>query len=318
MSYALKISREDDDRRLDRFLRSQFKNVALSEIMRAIRKGAIRVNASRVRDPGVHVFDGDELLVPWALDSRDESADFTDFAAKKFARKFSDLGNVGIIYKSENVLILNKPAGILVQPDVAGGDSIVTRAVSLFGRAFAVHRLDRNTTGAIALALHGDSSRALIELFRERSVKKYYAAIVAGEIKNRYEFEINAPLKKDSQNNIVKVDLTDGLPAITLCRKLTGDSQYSLVMLELVTGRTHQARVHMSHVGHPIIGDRKYGLFNAKTDKKIKRPLLHAYEISFPDDLPPSIAELEGKIFRAPLPADMQEFIKLRAWDIEL
>ncbi len=311
MSYALKISREDDDRRLDRFLRSQFKNVALSEIMRAIRKGAIRVNSSRVRDPGVHVFDGDELLVPWALDSRDEVAAFT-------AKKFSDLGNVGIIYKSENVLILNKPAGILVQPDVAGGDSIVTRAVSVFGRAFAVHRLDRNTTGAIAVALHGDSSRALIELFRERSVKKYYAAIVAGEIKNRHEFEINAPLKKDSENNIVKVDLTDGLPAITLCRKLTGDSQYSLVMLELVTGRTHQARVHMSHVSHPIIGDRKYGLFNAKTDKKIKRPLLHAYEISFPDDLPPSIAELEGKIFRAALPVDMQEFIKLRGWDIEL
>ena len=82
-----------------------------------------------------------------------------------------------IIYQSENVLILNKPAGILVQPDIANGDSIVTRAKDLFNNAFAVHRLDRNTTGVLVVALHGDSLRALEKLFKERSVKKFYIAV---------------------------------------------------------------------------------------------------------------------------------------------
>ena len=140
-----------------------------------------------------------------------------------------------IIYQSENVLILNKPAGILVQPDIANGDSIVTRAKDLFNNAFAVHRLDRNTTGVLVVALHGDSLRALEKLFKERSVKKFYIAVVSGEIKNNNAFEINAPLRKYPDDNLVKVDNNEGLPALTKCKKLAGDSEYSLVKLELLT-----------------------------------------------------------------------------------
>ena len=310
MNYTIKISRDNDDRRLDRFLRTTFKWVTLGEIMRAIRKGEIKINSLRSKKPDTHIYEGDEITIPSRFKQDNVDSEIT--------KKYYDFGRVKIIYQSENVLILNKPAGILVQPDIANGDSIVTRAKDLFNNAFAVHRLDRNTTGVLVVALHGDSLRALEKLFKERSVKKFYIAVVSGEIKNNNAFEINAPLRKYPDDNLVKVDNNEGLPALTKCKKLAGDSEYSLVKLELLTGRTHQARVHMAHVKHPIIGDRKYGIFSDKANKNIKRPLLHAYELEFPEDLHPSIKELNGKIFKAPLPQDIQDFINNRNWKITL
>lgn len=312
MNYTIKISRDDNDRRLDRFLRSNFKWLSLGEIMRAIRIGDFKINSFPSKKPNTHIYEGDEITFPAKFKKNNLEPDNT------LKHNFSNLGRVKIIYQSENVLILNKPAGILVQPDIANGDSIVTRAKDLFNNAFAVHRLDRNTTGVLVVALHGDSLRALEKLFKERSVKKFYIAVVSGEIKNNNTFEISAPLKKYSDDNLVKVDNNEGLTALTKCRKLAGDSEYSLVKLQLLTGRTHQARVHMAHVKHPIIGDRKYGIFSDKANKNIKRPLLHAYELEFPEDLHPSIKELEGKIFTAPLPQDIQDFINNRNWNFSL
>lgn len=300
MSYTLRLSRDHDDRRLDRTIRSLWKWVTLGEIMKAIRKGEVRVNGVRVREGGEHVHAGDELCVPWPL--KDDGR----------VIPHSSWGKIRVIHQGINVLILNKPSGILVQPDEAGGDSVISRVWGVLGTKTpaAVHRLDRNTTGVLAVALHGDSLRALEALFKARRVRKFYVAIVVGKVEP--EIMIDAPLLKDSENNKVTVS-DEGQTAKTLCTRLATNGQFSLVKLELMTGRTHQARVHMAHIKHPILGDRKYGDFRVnRAEKQITRPMLHAYELEFPEDIHSSLTEIAGKTFRADIPDDMRTFIQIR------
>ena len=307
MSYSFKITQDDNDRRLDRTLRSIFKWVTLGEIMKSIRKGEVRINSKRIHDPGVHIYEGDELTVKWPLKNENTDERLT---------KFTSLGKIKIIYQGQNVLILNKPSGILVQPDEAGGDSVISRVWGFMKSKTpaAVHRLDRNTTGVLAVALHGDSLRELEKLFKERKIRKIYRAIVTGRVNDSDEIIIDAPLLKDAENNIVKVS-DDGLTAITKCKclKISKDGKFSFVEIELLTGRTHQARVHMSHIKHPILGDKKYGDFKInKLMKDITRPLLHAYELDFPDNLNEALNEISGKKFFAEIPDDMKNFLESR------
>ena len=302
MSYTLKISQDDNDRRLDRTLRSLFKWVTLGEIMKSIRVGEVRVNGKRIRDCSTHIYAGDELTVKWPLERQEKS----------FSRK--SWGDIKIIFQGQNVLILNKPSGILVQPDEKDGDSVITRVWSMNenSRAAAVHRLDRNTTGVLAVALNGEALRALEKLFKERKITKNYLAIVKGKAPEKKL--IDAPLLKDSENNLVRVS-PKGLTALTNCERLGTDKngEFSLVKLELLTGRTHQARVHMSHIKHPIVGDKKYGDYELnKSIKNIKRPLLHAYTLSFPEDVAPCLNEIAGAEFKAQIPDDIQDFIEER------
>lgn len=313
MSYQIKISQDHDGRRLDRTLRSLFKWVTLGEIMKAIRKGEIRVNSKRVREPGTHLAVGDELSVIWPPNNNN---------ADKEARVFrhSSWGKIKILFQGSNVLIINKPSGMLVQPDEPGGDSVISRVWGVLGTKTpaAVHRLDRNTTGVLAVALHGDSLRSMEELFKNRSMRKFYLAIVTGRAPD--DVLIDAPLIKDPENNLVSVcESGEGLNALTHCERIAGDRDFSLVKLELLTGRTHQARVHMAHIRHPILGDRKYGRFSANRDNKsITRPLLHAWQLEFPERVHGSLSEVAGKKFTAPIPEDMQKFIESRGWEVVL
>ena len=275
--------------------------------MKSIRKGEVRINSKRIHDPGVHIYEGDELTVRWPLKNENTDERLT---------KLTSLGKIKIIYQGQNVLILNKPSGILVQPDEAGGDSVISRVWGFMKSKTpaAVHRLDRNTTGVLAVALHGDSLRELEKLFKERKIRKIYRAIVTGRVNDSDEIIIDAPLLKDAENNIVKVS-DDGLTAITKCKclKISKDGKFSFVEIELLTGRTHQARVHMSHIKHPILGDKKYGDFKVnKLMKNITRPLLHAYELDFPDNLNEALNEIAGKKFFAEIPDDMKNFLESR------
>lgn len=306
MSYTLRLSQDHDGRRLDRTLRSIWKNVSLGEIMKAIRVGDVRINSKRVREGSVHVTAGDELSVPWALNQE-----------AKITHKAS-WGKIRVIFQGTNTLIVNKPSGMLVQPDEPDGDSVISRVWAMTGSRTpaAVHRLDRNTTGVLAVALHGDALRALEDLFRNRLVRKFYLAVVVGVVPK--DIMIDAPLLKDSEHNTVSVSPEEGQKALTHCECLAHDRQYSLVRLELLTGRTHQARVHMAHIHHPILGDRKYGDFHANRNMKtVSRPLLHAYELTFPEGLNASLQEIDRQTFRAEVPEDMKAFIASRGWSYE-
>ncbi|MBQ7168470.1 MAG: RluA family pseudouridine synthase [Synergistaceae bacterium] len=298
MSYSLTVTQDDSGRRLDRVLRATFKAVTLGEIMKAIRQGNIRVNSSRVRDGATHVSVGDVLTVPWVK-------------GEVTPPKYSGLGKISVIFQGENVMIVSKPANILVQPDEPGGDSVITRIRGYTGsdRPAAVHRLDRNTTGVLAVALHGEALRSLTALFKARRVRKIYLAVVAGRLTE--PVTVDAPLLKDAENNTVKVS-ADGLKAVTIISPVASDGEYTLVRIELLTGRTHQARVHTSYTGHPIIGDRKYGDFHANRRVNAPRPLLHAWELSFPEELDGVLSEIAGRTFTADIPQDMRDFIASR------
>lgn len=305
MSYTLKLSHDHNGRRLDRTIRSLWKWVTLGEIMRSIRKGEVRVNGVRIRDGGLHVNTNDELCVPWPLKDNGRMITRTSW------------GKIRVIFHGNNVLIVNKPANMLVQPDEPGGDCVISRVWGVLGSKVpaAVHRLDRNTTGVLAVALHGDALRALEALFKTRNVRKSYLAVCAGAVPQ--EIMIDAPLLKDAEKNLVRVSET-GQQAITLCSCLISDDKFSLVKLELLTGRTHQARVHMSHIKHPILGDRKYGDFHVnRSMKNITRPMLHAYELGFPEDVDTSLHEIAGKTFRADIPDDMKAFMASRGLSYE-
>ncbi|MCR4818921.1 MAG: RluA family pseudouridine synthase [Fretibacterium sp.] len=338
MSYNFTLTRDHDGRRLDRTLRSLWPEIPLSAIMRALRKGEIRIDSARVREPGTRLSAGQSLTVPWEAPG----------SASKQAER-AVCRPIPILWRGEGALIVNKPADLLVQPDTKGGDSVITRVWGMITREVeapasgtnpspgegprphpaAVHRLDRNTTGVLAVALRGDTLRALEVLFRERRVSKRYLAISVmhapdgsgakskshgSTLSSGDVWEIDAPLLKDAEANIVCVS-REGKSARTRCRCLAADKELSLIEAELLTGRTHQARVHLAHMGCPILGDRKYGDFEANRQwKTVRRPLLHACELTFPDDLPPELSELAGKTFRAPLPPDMQKIINTRGW----
>jgi len=154
--------------------------------------------------------------------------------------------------------------------------------------------------------------RELERLFRERLVVKRYLAAVVGELPDKGV--INAPLLKDETNNIVSVaNEKSGKTALTRYKRLSvnRESSLSLASIELMTGRTHQARVHMAHIGRPILGDRKYGDIEAnRRRREVKRPLLHAFELKFPGGLSGALSEVSDKTFRAEIPEDMAILMK--------
>ncbi len=292
------VTQDDNGRRLDRVLRTTFKAVTLGEIMKAIRKGAIRINGTRTKDGASHISTGDIIAAPWEKDA-------------PITPKYSGLGKIGIIFQGENVIIINKPANILVQPDEPNGDSVITRIKGYIGSNIpaAVHRLDRNTTGALVIALHGEALRALEAMFKARNVRKIYLAVVSGKLTEN--ITVDAPILKDAENNTVKIS-ADGLRAVTVITPIASDGEITLVRAELLTGRTHQARIHLAHIGHPIIGDRKYGDFRINRNIHVSRPLLHASRLIFPEDVDGSLSEIAGKTFTAIIPEDITQFIHSR------
>lgn len=187
-----------------------------------------------------------------------------------------------LVYRDESIIVVNKPAGLL---SVAGRgadktDSLTTRVQKEFPDALNVHRLDMSTSGLIVLARGKEMHRRISAMFRERRVEKRYLAIVAGQME-AVEGEVDLPLGADWPNRPrQKVDFAIGKPSLTRYRQLAHDASTdtSCVELEPVTGRTHQLRVHMAAIGHPIQGDALYG---GDARGSAVRLLLHACSLSF-------------------------------------
>lgn len=293
------ITKDQEGRRIDRLLRTMWPQIPLGAIMKALRKGEVRLDAKKI-SADTRLAEGQFLQVPW-------NDDMPLGAVAVNAPQTKQYPLLRTIHKDEYLWVVNKEAGLLTQPDTKGGDSLITRALGELNwvrtdfHPSTVQRLDRNTSGAVLIALCGASQRLLSELIRERKIAKTYRAVVRGEIPERGEIAL--PLLKNPQNNMVTVD-KEGQNALTRYRRLSFDGKYSAVEIDLITGRSHQARVHMAAVGCPIIGDTKYG-----DGRGAKRTLLHAYSIAFPDDekLPQN---LRGVTFTAPLPADMEGYFK--------
>ncbi|MCQ4637124.1 RluA family pseudouridine synthase [Anaerovorax odorimutans] len=315
----LTITKNESSQRLDRFLKKYLKNAPLSHIYKLIRKD-VKVNGKRAGIDTV-LEEGDELSLYVSQEKLDEYLKPKKMPAAK--RQF------GIAYEDENLIIVEKPFGLLTHGDAAEKKNTLANQVCGYlqqkgeynpgrERTFVpspVNRLDRNTTGLVLFGKTSDALQLLNKMIRERGrISKQYLTIVAGKLDK--PLTLADRMEKDEARNLVKVlpeDAEEGKLMQTIARPLRTKGGFTLVEVELITGRTHQIRAHLSQAGFPIIGDVKYG--NRRTNETVKKrfglttQLLHAEKLVFRKSEPP-LAYLEGKVVRAQLPPSFERIKK--------
>ncbi len=293
--------------RIDNFLRNQLKNVPKSMVYRILRKGEVRVNKKRIKAE-YKLSAGDVVRIPpVTLEQSDQESNTPNTKLSKVA----ELEHC-IIFEDEHLLILNKPSGTAVH----GGSGLKFGAIEAL-RALRpearflelVHRIDRDTSGILLVAKKRSALRHLQAQFREKTIQKYYFALVMGQWKSSCKV-VNTPLLKNEVNSIVRVN-PNGKASETRFKILEQFAQATLVQASPITGRTHQIRVHTQYTGHPIAWDDRYGdrRFDAYTAQfGIDRLFLHAANIRF---IHPSTEALMD--INAPLDTQLEQaLVKLR------
>jgi RluA family pseudouridine synthase len=210
---------------------------------------------------------------------------------------------LAVVHQDEDVLVVDKPPFMLVHPTSPEQTATLAHGVAHYlaqrgiqARVRPVHRIDRDTSGLVVFALSALAHQRLDKALREGGVSRRYQALVLGALEGD-EGEVDAPIGRDPRNPQLRTVRGDGDPARTRWRMLERLPGASLLELELETGRTHQIRVHMRHLGHPVLGDKQYGGAGVKL---IRRQALHAARLEFPH---PSSGET--MVFESPLPGDM-------------
>ncbi|MDA8108156.1 MAG: RluA family pseudouridine synthase [Betaproteobacteria bacterium] len=305
---VLEVGEESAAQRIDNFLLRRLKGVPKSHVYRVLRSGEVRVNSGRVQ-PDYRLRIGDRVRIPPMR--RPEAPE-----RRPSARALE----LPVVYEDAALVVLDKPAGVAVHggSGVSFGVIESLRAARPQAKVLELaHRLDRDTSGLLIVAKKRGALLELHRMLREGEVEKTYLAVAAGRWAGGAR-EIRAPLRKRttaSGERRVSVD-REGLEAVTRVRPLALGERVTLLEIRLLTGRTHQIRVHLAHVGHPILGDDKYGKFelNRSLAKEgVKRLLLHAHRLSFAH--PVTGAPVR---FVAPLPEDLRRFIAAHFPDHEL
>ncbi len=291
----VEIGANRDGQRVDNALSALLKGVPRSLIYRLVRKGQVRVNGKRVK-PDTRLRLGDTLRVPPVrVAERDASAPPSGRAQAL---------NETVIFEDKHFLVIDKPSGIASH----GGSGVDFGVIELLRAARPdeslelVHRLDRETSGVLVLARSRAGLTGLQALIREGKTTKQYLALLTGR-PARAKFDVNVPLRKSVlQGGERMVRVTEGgKPSLSFFRQVERYADASLMEVTLDTGRTHQIRVHAAHVGHPVVGDTKYGEREVNQrfrELGLKRLFLHAAHFAF---------EFGGKAygFSAPLPPEL-------------
>ncbi|HZN11230.1 MAG TPA: RluA family pseudouridine synthase [Blastocatellia bacterium] len=288
--------------RLDHFLAARLPALSLTRLRRAVEAGDARVNGEASAQ-GARLQSGDRVSLVIAAGDR------TATTPEPIALE--------ILYEDSDLIVINKPAGLLAHPSRTEKSGTLTNALAYHFMATSpapvrpglVHRLDRDTSGAIAVAKTPRAHRILAKAFRQRRVEKRYLALVVGRV-SPDAGEVSAPIGRDAASWPRWQVTPDGRPAQTRFAVRLRFAAHTLLGLEPLTGRTHQLRIHCAALGHPVVGDRVYGA----TDDALARALglthhlLHARELSFRH--PGTGAELS---FTAPLPPAVQRSLELLA-----
>lgn len=299
------ISKNDSGQRLDKFITKAVPALPKSLMYKYIRTKRIKINSKRgdistklLEGDIVDMYINDEFFAP-----ADEHYDFLS-ASKK----------LDIVYEDENILLLDKKVGILSHPDETEyNDTLITRVKRYLyekgdydpkdEHSFApalVNRIDRNTGGIVIAAKNAESLRILNQKLKDRELEKYYLCVVHGSLKKK-SGTLTGWLIKDEKKNKVRVyekQMPDSKEIRTKYSVLSERDGLSLVEVELLTGRTHQIRAHFSSIGHPLLGDGKYGTNALNKALGYKKQFLYSYRLKFAFTTDAGILEyLNGKSF---------------------
>ena len=296
----LEVGEEAAGQRIDNFLLRHLKGVPKSHVYRVLRSGEVRVNSGRAK-PERRLQAGDKVRIPPVRISQPK------------LHKAKSL-NLPVVFEDAALLVVDKPSGVAVHggSGVSFGVIESLRAERPQAKFLELaHRLDRDTSGLLILCKKRTALVELHRMLREGEVGKIYTAVVKGMVK-RSRFEIRESLHKyvtSRGERRVSVH-ADGKSAVTQVKTLQKNALCSLLEVTLLTGRTHQIRVHLAHAGHPVLGDDKYGDFDlnrAVAKQGVKRLFLHAGKLAVTHPL-----SRERLRFESRLPPDMRAFVERR------
>lgn len=316
------VMENDAGQRLDKFLHKCLPKATSGFLYKMLRKKNITLNNKKAEGKEILAL-SDEVRFFLSDETYEKFSSFPDHTFSEYEKAYRQLKGVQIIYEDKNILILNKPANMLSQKaqekDLSLNEWVIGYLLSqntdqeaqlMRFRPSVCNRLDRNTTGLILAGKTLSGLQFLSELLKSKSLHKYYRLFVKGQITE--EDLIEGYLVKDHGTNRVRIlkEAINGEGEKVSCirtavRPVRVMEDKTLLEVELITGKTHQIRAHLSSIGHPLIGDYKYGdrKLNERYQKAfgIQTQLLHAYRLVFPA-LSGDFAHLSGKEFIAPLP----------------
>ena len=280
--------------RLDRFLARELPGYSRSRIQQLVRAGFIRLNRATTR-PRHLVRSGDEI-------------ELTEPPLEKIDYQPEPIP-LDILFEDNDLIVINKPAGLVVHPGAGHREHTLVNALlghcaTLSGiggkeRPGIVHRLDKETSGCLVVAKNDIAHRELSKQFAARTVEKIYLALVAGKLRKAADVIEEKIGRHPVHRQRMRVTCLRGRTAKTEYRVIRSSDQASLIECRLHSGRTHQIRVHLHHLGHPVLGDKVYA---PRVAKNFPRQMLHAWKLGFHH---PRTGE--WKRFEAQLPADFKE-----------
>ena len=308
------VNDNESGQTLEKYVKKVLKNAPLSFIYKLFRKKDIKVNVHWETDKYI-VNSGEEVSIYVSDEQLEEFKKKYDFTPNNIIEPW-------ILYEDNNVLFINKPRGVLVQKDENYNEKPLDQLVieylmykgeydpqnDLAFKPGPAHRIDRNTSGIVIFGKNHDALAYLFELFQKHElIGKHYICLVCGDISK--EGTVDVPLRKNfDTKKVVVAPLSSGAKtAKTVYHPIERFGDFTLLDITLITGRTHQIRVHMSYIRHHVVGDGKYGDFkiNNMIEKEygFKNQFLHASEVHF-GQLDKPLENLSKKSFKAPLPEE--------------